>query len=404
VAKDEAASTTPQELQEFREWIRGWIQEHAPQGLAALADWNALPAGDGGQRAERLLQAMQHPLYEQWNSNFLEAGFVCAHWPAECGGRGWDRYRMSVFVEECYRARVPRVHRGIAEAMVGPALMAHGAPEQQARFLPRIISGEDRYCQGFSEPDHGSDLAGVRTRGVVDGDELIITGQKTWTSEAHRANMIFILCRTDPTAAKHRGLSYVLAPFEPGPFVKVHPVRQMTGAREFSEEFIDGLRVPLANVVGGLNNGWAVAMTTLGGERSGRATAQQLARTQEVLELIELVKSEGRTTDPLVRQQLAWAYMQVELLRYARLRLLDEPEGTGSATWKLQWSEFHQRLGELAMSIRGPQSLVRPEGPDYPIDRWQDAFLASRASTIYAGTSNIQRNIIAERVLGLPRE
>jgi alkylation response protein AidB-like acyl-CoA dehydrogenase len=314
---------------------------------------------------------------------------------------------MAVFVEECHRAGVPRVHRGMAEAVVGPSLIEHGTPEQQARFLPRIISGEDVYCQGFSEPDHGSDLAGIRTRGVVDGDELVITGQKIWTTYAHRANMIFILCRTDPDAPKHNGLSYVLSGFAPGEHIVVRPVRQMSGAQDFSEEFIDGLRAPLVNVIGGIGNGWAVAMTTLGGERSSRATGQQLARGRELLELVEVARENGACDDPVVRRQLAWAYVQTELLRFCRLRMLgcggDGDPGATAATWKLQWSEYHQRLSEIAMDVIGPRSAIRPAGPGYQVDRWQDTYLAARAATIYAGTSEIQRNILAERVLGLPR-
>jgi alkylation response protein AidB-like acyl-CoA dehydrogenase len=392
------------DLRAFRAEIRDWIVAHAPHGLAEIADWNAMPAGDGGQRAEQLLTATEHPLYQQWNKYFTDARFICPHWPPQFGGQDWDARRMSVFVEECHRAGVPRVHRGMGESVVGPSLMAHGSDEQRARFLPRIISGEDRYCQGFSEPGYGSDLAGVRTRGVVDGDELVITGQKIWTSEALRANMIFILCRTDPDAAKHRGLSYVLAPFQPGETVVVRPVRQMSGAAEFCEEFIDGLRAPLANVIGGLNNGWAVAMTTLAGERSGRATGQQLARTREFWDLVDTARITGRIGDPIVRQQLAWAYSQVELLRFARLRMLSDDPGVSATIWKLQWSEYQQRLAEVAMEILGPAGLIRPDGPGYPTDRWQDTYLASRSATIYAGTSEIQRNIIAERELGLPRE
>ncbi len=392
-----------EDLAAFRAEIRAWITEHAPSGLAALADWNGLPAGDGGQRAEALAEAMTHPLYAQWCASFEAAKLICPHWPAEFGGQGWGARTMSVFVEECHRAGVPRVHRGMGESVVGPSLMAHGTPEQQARFLPRIISGEDWYCQGFSEPDHGSDLAGIQTRGVVDGDELVITGQKIWTSEALKANMIFVLCRTDPEVPKHRGLSYALAPFAPGPTIDVRPVKQLSGASEFCEVFLDGLRTPLDHVIGGLGAGWRVALTTLGNERSGRATGQQLARAREFWELAAAAAAAGLTTDPLVRQKLAWAYTETELLRFGRLRMLSDAPGASADIWKLQWSEYQQKLGELAMSLFGASSLIRPDGEGYPTTRWQDTFLASRAATIYAGTSQIQRNIIGERVLGLPR-
>jgi alkylation response protein AidB-like acyl-CoA dehydrogenase len=393
-----------EELAGFRRELREWIAEHADPKLPLVTDWNAMPSGDGGQRAEHLADlAATDPLYHRWAEQLREARLICPHWPEEFGGRGWDSRRMAVFVEECHRAGVPRVHRGMAEAVVGPSIIEHGTPEQQARFLPRIISGEDVYCQGFSEPEQGSDLAGVRTRGVVDGDELVITGQKIWTTYAHRANMIFILCRTDPDAPKHQGLSYVLSEFAPGEHLTVRPVRQMTGAQDFSEEFIDGLRVPLANVIGGLGKGWAVAMTTLGGERSSRATGQQLARSRELRELVEAARANGALDDPALRRDLAWAYTRTELLRCCRLRILGPDPGACDATWKLQWSEYQQRFAEIALRVIGPRSAIRPPGAGYPTDRWQDTWLAARAATIYAGTSQIQRNILAERVLGLPR-
>src|SRR5881398_3018259 len=234
------------EIAEFRAELRDWIAAEAPAPLAGLADWN-MPVTAAGQR------------------------LVCPQWPEEFGGQGMDAVRGAVLNEEFYRAGVPRVTRGMGEWLVGPSVMVHGTPEQRAFFLPRIISGEDAYCQGFSEPGHGSDLAGVQTRGVVEGDELVITGQKVWTSGAGRANRMFLLCRTDPDAPKHAGLSYVLIDFtDPG--VQYRPIKQMSGAAEFYEDFLDGVRTPLFFVIGGLNHGWRVAMTTLGHERGGRAT------------------------------------------------------------------------------------------------------------------------------------
>jgi alkylation response protein AidB-like acyl-CoA dehydrogenase len=287
---------------------------------------------------------------------------------------------------------------------VGPSIIGHGSDDQKAYFLPHIISGEDRYCQGFSEPDFGSDLAGARTRGTVKGDEIVISGHKIWTSYAGRANRIFILCRTDPDAPKHRGLSYVIADFSPSNGIDARPIRDMAGGREFHEEFIDGARAPLFNVIGGLNNGWRVAMTTLGNERSGRATAQQLARERELNDLIETARQQGRTGEPAVRQQLAWAHTQVQLLRFGRLRMLTDDGDRVAAIWKLAWTEYHARFGEIALDILGPSATLRPEGCGYTTDRWQDVFLASRSGTISGGTSEIQRNLLAERVLGLPRD
>jgi alkylation response protein AidB-like acyl-CoA dehydrogenase len=319
-----------------------------------------------------------------------------------------DAVRLAVLNEEFHRAGLPRVHRGMGESLVGPSVIVHGTPEQRARFLPRIISGTDVYCQGFSEPGHGSDLASVETRGVIDGDEIVITGQKVWTSGASRATMMFLLCRTDVAVEKHAGLSYVLIPFT-GPGVEYRPIRQMSGASEFCEDFLDGVRAPLFNVIGGLNNGWRVAMTTLGHERGGQATTAHLGYEREFWELVDTARKYGRTADPLVRQRLAAAFTGVQLMRFSGLRTLAEvaqgrPPGPEASVAKLFWSEYHKRLGELAISIVGADALLRPEGDGYPTTAWQNVFLSSRAGTIYSGTSEIQRNIIGERGLGLPKE
>jgi alkylation response protein AidB-like acyl-CoA dehydrogenase len=276
----------------------------------------------------------------------------------------------------------------MGESLVGPSIIVHGSEAQKAYFLPRIISGEDRYCQGFSEPDHGSDLAGVETSGVVDGDEIVMTGQKVWTSGAHLANMIFVLCRSDPDVPKHRGLSYVLAPIRDNG-VDIRPLRQPTGRSGFSQEYLDGCRAPLFNVIGGLGNGWRVAMTTL----------------------VDEARKRGRSGDPHVRQDLAWAYTHVELMRYQGLRLLSalaakrEP-GPEASVNKLFWSEYQQRLGEIAMGIIGADGMLggSDAGSQYRLGRWPTTFVSSRAVTIFSGTSQIQRNIIGERALGLPRE
>ena len=248
----------------------------------------------------------------------------------------------------------------------------------------------------------------MQTRGVVEGDEVVITGQKVWTSGAARANRMFLLCRTDPDADKHAGLSYVLIDFT-GPGVQYRPIKQMSGAAEFCEDFLDGVRAPLFNVIGGLNNGWRVAMTTLGHERGGRATVAHLGFEREFWELVETARKRGKTADPLVRQRLAWAYTQVELMRFSGLRTLAQlaagrPPGPEASVAKLFWSEYHKRLGEIAMSIEGADGLLRPDGDGYPVSSWQSVFLSSRAGTIYSGTSEIQRNIIGERALGLPKE
>jgi alkylation response protein AidB-like acyl-CoA dehydrogenase len=395
------------EIARFRAELRDWIAAQAPDGLAELADWN-LTVTTGGYRRDELAAAAAHPAYAEWERKLAAARLICPQWPEEYGGQGMDAVRIAVLGEEFHRAALPRVHRGMGESLVGPSVIVHGTPEQRARFLPRIISGADVYCQGFSEPGHGSDLAGVQTRGVVDGDEIVITGQKVWTSGAARATMMFLLCRTDPAAEKHAGLSYVLIPFT-GPGVTCRPIRQMSGASEFCEDFLDGVRAPLFNVIGGLNNGWRVAMTTLGHERGGQATTAHLGFEREFWELVDTARKYGKTADPLVRQQLAAAYTGVQLMRFSGLRTLAEvaegrPPGPEASVAKLFWSEYHKRLGELAISIVGTDALLRPGGDGYPTTAWQNVFLSSRSGTIYSGTSEIQRNIIGERGLGLPKE
>jgi len=395
------------EVAEFRAEIRDWIAGHAPAGLAELIDWNNVVT-TGGYGGGRRAAAMEHALYAEWENELADARLICAQWPEQFGGRGLSAVEVAVFNEELYRAGVPRVVRGMGESLVGPSVIVHGTPEQQAHFLPRIISGEDVYCQGFSEPGTGSDLAGLQTRGEIDGDEIVISGQKLWTSGAARANKMFVLCRTDPAAEKHAGISYVLINFK-DPRVSYRPVRQMSGAAEFCEDFLDGVRAPLFNVIGGLNNGWRVAMTTLGYERGGSASILHLAYQREFWELAETARKRGSSTDPLVRQQLAWAYSQVELMRFSGLRALAQlaqgrQPGPEASINKLFWSEYHKKLGEIAIGIEGTDALIRPPGAGYPTTGWQNVFLASRAGSIYSGTNEIQRNIIAERALGLPKE
>jgi alkylation response protein AidB-like acyl-CoA dehydrogenase len=396
------------EIAAYRDELRGWIAGNAPAGLAELTDWGATPV-TGGRRPAQLRAAYADPRYAEWTRILLDNHLVCPQWPAEYGGQDLDAVRVAVLNEEFARAGVPRVVRGMGEALVGPSILVHGTPAQKEYFLPRIVAGTDVYCQGFSEPGHGSDLAAVETRGEVVGEEIVVTGQKVWTSGAAAANMIFVLCRTNPEAkTRHAGLSYVLLPFT-GPGVEYRPIRQLSGAAEFCEDFLDGVAAPLFNVIGGLDNGWRVAMTTLGHERGGRATTAHLRFEREFWALVQTARQYGRNEDPLVRQQLAWAYTQVQLMRFGGLRTLAQvaqgrQPGPEASISKLQWSEYHKRLGEIAVGILGADALVRPDGEGYPTSIWQDTFLASRAGTIYSGTSEIQRNIIGERALGLPKE
>jgi alkylation response protein AidB-like acyl-CoA dehydrogenase len=405
------------DLGEFRTAVRSWLAENAPTGLAGVIDWCVrvdLPGSVGSQQSEReLADAQEHPLFREWERRCLGARLVCPAWPTEYGGRGWGPAEMTVFDEECFGAGLPMVDRLQGESMVGPSIMLHGTAEQKAYYLPKIISGEHRYCQGFSEPGAGSDLASVTTRGVVSSDQVEITGQKVWTSRFAVANMIFVLCRTDAGATKHRGLSYVLTRFTPGENgIEARPIRQLTGAAEFAEVFFTATTAPLSGVIGGLGHGWEVVRSTLGFERAaaGRASTMLIqARRRELARLVELARRTGRHRDPLVRQRLAWAHVQVQIMDSSWRRTVAEvtagrEPGAQLSTWKLMWSEYHLKLGAIAMDLMGAQALVRPDGPGYPVDEWQDAFLVAHSGTIYAGTSDIHRNMIGEQVLGLPRE
>ncbi|HKF78615.1 MAG TPA: acyl-CoA dehydrogenase family protein [Candidatus Dormibacteraeota bacterium] len=372
------------DLQAFRREARAWIAEFAPPGVD----------GPG------------HPAWPEWERRLLEARLVCPQWPGEAGGRGWGGAQLAVFEEECHRAGLPRLTRGVGESIVGPSLIVHGTAGQRARLLPRIVQGRDRHCLGFSEPGHGSDLAGVETLGEVAGDEIVVTGRKTWTAGADRATHVFVLCRTRPDARPHRDLSAVLLPMGGGG-VEVRPLRQMSGATGFFEVRLERTRAALADVIGGLGGGWRVAMTALAFERGGRAAVEHLAHERELWGLIETARRSGRSRDPLVRQQLAWAYAQVQLMRIQGIRRLaqmavkQEP-GVEASMTKLFSSEYHRRFGEIAVDVVGADALVRPDGDGYATDRWQDVFLSGRAETIASGTSEILRDVIAERALGLP--
>ncbi len=389
------------DLDAFRTRIRSWIEAHAQpelRGLSARALWaGELSADPGVARA-----------YDAWEQAFSDANLICPRWPAEHGGGGLSDIEFVILEEELSALKLPRVIRYMGEYLVGPAIIAHGTEEQKACFLPRIIDGTDRYCQGFSEPGHGSDLAAVETSGIVDGEEIVITGQKLWTSDAHNSNMIFILCRTDRNAAKHAGLSFVLTPLQDNG-ITLRPVVQMSGASEFCEEFIDGARAPLFNVIGGLNNGWQVAMTTLSVERGGLAVSQYVQYLAEFWDLVAAMREQSKLDSEAVQEALAWMYTHIEIMRLSGIRVIGamlrpDQAAPHPSVNKLFWSEYHKRFGELALSMLGPPAILRPDGPGYPTTSWQSVFLSSRSETILSGTSEIQRRIIGDRVLGLPRD
>jgi alkylation response protein AidB-like acyl-CoA dehydrogenase len=388
-----------EEARAFQLEVREWLAANAPKELA-------------GVRAPRRAAGETKRLLDAWADRLLDAGYMCVGWPTEYGGGGLSGVEVALLNEEFHRAGVPRVTRGMGESLVGPSIIAHGTDEQRAHFLPRIIAGDDRYCQGFSEPGAGSDLASLRTRGALQGDDIVINGQKVWTSWFWDATMLFCLCRTDETARPHAGISYVLIPLEvdgePNG-VEFVPIRQMTGEGHFAETFIENARAPQFNIIGGLNNGWRVTMTTLSNERGGSATTQHVGFQEELALLVEQARRLGRIDDPLVRDDLAWAHCKVEIMRMGGLRQLGasiagkDPASVGSASAnKVRWSEYERRIGELALDLLGAEALV--VGEDYDLSAWQQTFLTTRTHTIWGGTAEIQRNIIAERVLGLPKE
>jgi alkylation response protein AidB-like acyl-CoA dehydrogenase len=390
---------------EFRRQVREWIEANRPDGLSDAYDWRLPPITAGGDKTALDAATASAP-YRAWAGRLLSGGLVCAGWPQSAGGSGWGAVQVAVFEEECFRGRVPRVTRGLGETLVGPAIITHGTEAQKARFLPRIIDGSDTYCQGFSEPGSGSDLASLRTRGVIDGDRITITGQKVWTSGFAESNMMMVLCRTDPDAPKHRGLTCVLLEI-PGNTLSFRPIRQMTGAAYFAETFLDGARAPVEAILGAPGDGWRVANSVLAHERATNFPMQFAPFEHEFRDVTGGLDG-SRLSEPQ-RDQLAGLYADLQLIRFQRLSFLallesaDEPGAEASAV-KLYWSEYHQRFADLMAQVAGTAFSRRPDGGGYPTTRLQEMFLRARAETIFAGTSEIQRNVLAQRVLGLPRD
>jgi alkylation response protein AidB-like acyl-CoA dehydrogenase len=374
----------------FRAEFRAWLAANLVGEFAELG-------GRGGPGGE-------HEGFEvrlAWERRLAAGGWTCVGWPAEYGGRGASLSQQVAFHEEYVRANAPVRVGHIGENLLGPTLIAFGTQEQQSRFLPPIVRGEQLWCQGYSEPNAGSDLAGVRTRAVLDGDDWVITGQKVWTSLAHVADWCFVLARTDPGSARHHGLTYLLCPMrQPG--VDVRPIRQLTGTSEFNEVFFDGARTASGNVVGVPGDGWRVAMGTLSFERGVATLGQQIAFSRELARIVDVARANGAIADPVLRDRLTGAWVGLQVMRCHALRTLGT-EGHGASVTKLYWSTWHQRLGELAMEVLGADGTVAAGWP-YELDDGQRLFLFTRADTIYGGSNEIQRNVIAERILGLPRE
>jgi alkylation response protein AidB-like acyl-CoA dehydrogenase len=385
------------EQEAFRKEVRAWLEANLPDDLRG----RAFAASRADREEVNRLRAWQRRMYE--------AGYVGLDWPREFGGRGATLVEQVILFQEMARAECPQfVNRG-GLSMLGPTLMKYGTPAQQRRFLPRILTAEDLWCQGFSEPNAGSDLANLQTRAVRQGDHYVVTGQKVWTSMAHVADWCFLLARTDPAAPKHRGISFLLVDMRT-PGITVRPLRQMTGEAEFNEVFFDQVRVPVENLVGRENEGWAVALTTLAWERDLLTFIRQISLRNALHRLVRLVRERGRGADPIVRQKVAALWIGEQALQLNAYRSLTrilrggEPGPEGS-TSKLFWSLLDQDLAQVATEVLGPYTQVKA-GSEWAPDegQWEFYALLAPASGIRAGTSEILRNILGERVLGLPKD
>jgi alkylation response protein AidB-like acyl-CoA dehydrogenase len=400
----------PPDVEGFRAEVKGVLAEELPEawsGLGAIADAEATTA-----------------FVKNWRRTLYRRGLLGVAWPVEYGGRGLTKLHQVVLVEELTKAGLPFGEQpadSTGVKMLGNTLLHYGTDAQKAAILPGLLSGEQRWCQGFSEPGAGSDLASARTRAVLDGEEWVLDGQKIWTSGAQTSTGIFVLARTDPDGAKHRGLSFLLVSLDQ-PGIDIRPIKHMAGGSEFCEVFFTGARAPKDNVVGEVNGGWNVAKTLLTFERGEEAATNPLLFRAEIERLRELARTSGRADDPVIRQRLAWCFARVEIMRYLGYRILTEvlsgaEMGPAASVSKLYWSEYHRVATQLALDMQGLSGLdlhgkaptrhfrADEPGSDPSSTRsWWQVSLNARAGTIYAGTSEVQRNILAELALGLPRE
>lgn len=385
---------TPNE-QQFRDQFRAWLKTNVPP------EWTS--GGLGSEDREDYIKYLR-----DWQRKLYDGGWAGISWPKAFGGRGATLVEQAIFQEEMARANAPQLIGTIGLSLVGPTIIALGAEEQKARYLPKILSGEEIWCQGFSEPNGGSDLAALGTKVVIDGDDFVINGQKIWTSFAQIADWCLLLVRTDTEAAKHKGITCLLLDMRlPG--VSVRPLRQMSGDSGFNELFFSNVRVPVRHVLGEINKGWTTAIAALMNERANLGTGVQVIFKRNLEALIarsRTIERGGRfaSQDPLVRQKLAQAYLELEILRLNTNRALTSLSKTGipgpeGSTLKLYWSEMNQRTQQTAQEILGHYGQLK----EFDNGMWEYAYLRSRGNTIEAGTSEIQRNIIAERVLGLPK-
>jgi alkylation response protein AidB-like acyl-CoA dehydrogenase len=383
-----------QDVEDFRAEVRDWLADNLVGDFAKLR-------GLGGPGRE-------HEAFEErraWNQLLAAAGLTCLGWPVEHGGRGLPTAHRVAFYEEYARADAPVKVNHLGEELVGPTLIEFGTAEQQRRFLPRILDVTELWCQGYSEPGAGSDLANVSTTAELVGDPLsdghwVINGQKVWTSLAHLSQWCFVVARSEKGSKRHAGLSYLLVPLDQ-PGVQIRPIIQITGTSEFNEVFFDDARTNASMVVGAPGDGWRVAMATLTHERGVSTLGQQIVYARELSNLAELAQRKGAADDPFIRERLVRSWAGLQAMRSYALATMDVEQPGQDNVSKLLWATWHRDLGELAMDVIGKPSMELADGD---FDDWQRLFLFTRADTIYGGSNEIQRNIIAERVLGLPRE
>jgi alkylation response protein AidB-like acyl-CoA dehydrogenase len=345
-----------------------------------------------------------------WEQKLAEGGWTCVGWPEEQGGRGCTIEQQVIFFEEYARAGAPGRVGHIGEGLAGPTIIAFGTDAQKKKYLPGIVAGTELWCQGYSEPSAGSDLANVKTKARFDADKgkWIINGQKVWTSLAHESDYCFLIARTDPDSVAHKGLGFFLIKMDQ-PGIEVRPIEQITGTSEFNEVFFDEAECDADDIVGAPGDGWKVAMGLLGFERGVSTLGQQMQFQNELDEIVRLAKRNGAAQDPAIRQRIAQTHAELKIMRYNSMRMLSGQSGSDGSLqkealiYKLFWATWHRSLGELAMDVMGPECEILEGGP-YELSRLQSMYLFVRSDTIYGGTNQIQRNIIAERGLGMPRE
>ena len=394
--------TLTPEQQSFRDEVRDWLKRSLPRSwVERLHGGSDIPRPDA------------YEFLRQWQGKMNEAGFMGLTWPKESGGRGLTFMEEMILQQEMALAKAPPVLNILAVGMAGPTIIAYGTEEQKKRYPPKMLSCEEIWCQGYSEPNAGSDLASLQTRAVKEGEYYVVNGQKVWTSLAHMADWMMLLARTDPDAPKHKGITYFLLDMK-SPGVTVKPLKQITGDAEFNEVYFDNVRIHESHILGGLNNGWGVGLTTLMYERLALGFGIQVRLRIALDALVELARHTVKngvpvTKDPVMRQKLAQMWIDTEVFKYTGARaitklLKGELPGPEASTGKMMWVEGHQRLQELAMEIEGPFSQLT-QGSPWAVagGLWQHTFLRSRANSIEGGTTEIQRNIIGERVLGLPK-